>query len=104
MSKTNVGCHWQPEITVSKDPVSGATVHQMTHYKGHSSHFYFTYPCWYDNGSKIVIFSDREGRTNLFGVDLASGEMTQLTAPACPPHDERGHSTPMTRSLHPKGL
>lgn len=94
MSKTNIGCHWQPEVSITKDPVSGATVHQLTGYKGHSSHFYFTYPCWYDNGSKIVIFSDREGRTNLFGVDLASGKMAQLTAPVCPPHDERAIARP----------
>jgi len=73
------GCRWQPEMKISKDPVSGATVRQMTAYKGHSSHFYFTYPCWYDNGRKIVILSDREDRTNLFGVDLQSGEITQLT-------------------------
>ncbi len=60
-------------------PKSGATVHQLTAYKGHSSHFYFTYPCWYDKGRKIVFTSDRENRTNLFGVDLESGEITQLT-------------------------
>ena len=57
----------------------GATVRQLTNYMGHSSHFYFTYPCWYDNGRKIVIYSDRENRTNLFGVDLESGDITQLT-------------------------
>lgn len=79
MARTGIGCRWQPELQVYKDLVSGATVHQMTSYKGHSSHFYFTYPCWYDNGRKIVVFSDREDRTNLFGVDLASGEITQLT-------------------------
>ena len=40
MAKTGVGCRWQPEMSVGKDPVSGATVRQMTSYKGHSSHFY----------------------------------------------------------------
>jgi oligogalacturonide lyase len=45
-------------------------VHQLTAYKAHSSHFYFTYPCWYDNGRKIVFASDRDNRVNLFGVDL----------------------------------
>ena len=79
MARTGVGCRWQPELITYKDTVSGATVHQMTSYKGHSNHFYFTYPCWYDGGRKIVIFSDRDGHTNLFGVDLAGGEMTQLT-------------------------
>jgi oligogalacturonide lyase len=54
-------------------------VHQLTNYKGHSNHFYFTYPCWYDKGRKIVFYSDRENHTNLFGVDLESGGITQLT-------------------------
>ncbi len=79
MAKTGVGARWESELSVHQDPKSGATVHQLTAYKGHSSHFYFTYPCWYDKGRKIVFTSDRENRTNLFGVDLESGEITQLT-------------------------
>jgi oligogalacturonide lyase len=79
MAKTGVGRRWESELSVYPDPKSGATVHQLTGYMGHSSHFYFTYPCWYDNGKKIVFYSDRENRTNLFGVDLESGEITQLT-------------------------
>ncbi|MFN2109504.1 MAG: oligogalacturonate lyase family protein [Anaerolineae bacterium] len=79
MGKLNLGSHWASELAVYTDPVSGATVRQYTNYKGHSNHFYFTYPCWYDNGRKIVFYSDRENRTNLFGVDLESGAITQLT-------------------------
>jgi oligogalacturonide lyase len=79
MAKTGIGAHWTSEMNIYKDPKSGATVRQMTAYKGHSNHFYFTYPCWYDDGKKIVFTSDRENRTNLFGVDLESGEITQLT-------------------------
>ncbi len=66
MAKTGVGARWESELSVHQDPKSGATVHQLTAYKGHSSHFYFTYPCWYDKGRKIVFTSDREtGRTCL---------------------------------------
>ena len=79
MARTNIGSRWTPELTISQDPVSGATVRQLTDYKAHSHHFYFTYPGWYDDGRKIVIYSDRENRTNLFGVDLTSGDITQLT-------------------------
>jgi oligogalacturonide lyase len=79
VAKLNVGARWGSEMQVYEDPKSGATVHQMTNYLGHSNHFYFTYPCWYDQGRKIVFYSDRENRTNLFGVDLASGDITQLT-------------------------
>jgi oligogalacturonide lyase len=64
---------------VSQDPVSGATVRQLTNYKAHSWHNYFTYPGWYDDGRKVVIASDRANRRNLFGVDLESGVLTQLT-------------------------
>jgi oligogalacturonide lyase len=79
MARTGIGSRWTPELTVSPDPVSSATVRQYTNYLGHSNHSYFTHPCWYDDGRKIVIASDRENRTNLFGVDLTGGEITQLT-------------------------
>ena len=79
MARTGIGCRWEPELNIYQDPVSGATVHQLTNYKGHSNHFYFTYPCWYDEGRKIVFYSDRENATNLFGVDLESGDIVQLT-------------------------
>ena len=79
MSLSHSGRRWPSELIVSRDPVSGATVRQLTNYRAHSNHSYFTYPCWYDNGSKLVIASDRENRVNLFGVDLATGELTQLT-------------------------
>lgn len=79
MTKLNVGVRWESEMQIYQDSKSGATIRQMTNYLGHSNHFYFTYPCWYDQGRKIVFYSDRENRTNLFGVDLASGDITQLT-------------------------
>ena len=79
MAKTGIGSRWTPELSIYPDPVSGATVRQLTDHKGHSNHFYFTYPCWYDEGRKIVMISDRENCTNLFGVDLESGAITQLT-------------------------
>ena len=78
-STTNAGRRWPSELTVHKDPVSGAAVRQLTNYRAHSNHSYFTYPCWYDQGRKLVIASDRDNRVNLFGVDLESGELTQLT-------------------------
>lgn len=79
MGTRGKGSRWAAERTTSTDPVSGATVHQLTSYKGHSSHFYFTNPCWYDNGNKILFISDRENHTNLFSIELDSGEIMQLT-------------------------
>ncbi len=67
------------EKKVYKDPSSGVPVTQLTDYKGHSHHFYFTNPGWYESGRKLLFSSDRNNRTNLFGVDLESGEIEQLT-------------------------
>jgi oligogalacturonide lyase len=58
---------------------TGIEVRQLTNYKGHSYHLYFTNPGWYDGGRKLLFGSDRGNRTNLFSVELASGEITQLT-------------------------
>lgn len=79
MPRTMVGSRWQPELEITNDPVSGARVTQLTSYKGHSNHTYFTYPGWIDKGRKILISSDRENRRNLYSVDLNSGEIVQLT-------------------------
>lgn len=61
------------------DRQSGVTVTQLTNYKGHSHHFYFTNPGWYAGGQKLLISSDRNNRTNLYGIDMVSGEIEQLT-------------------------
>ncbi len=61
------------------DPLTGVEVTRLTRYKGHSHHFYFTNPGWYDRGRRLYFSSDRDNRTNLFGVELASGEIEQLT-------------------------
>lgn len=78
-SKTTLGKDWASEMRVLQDPVSGARVRQLTNYLGNSNSSYFTYPCWYAGGRKLVIASDRENRTNFFGVDLNTGDLTQLT-------------------------
>ncbi len=75
----SAGRVWTPEWQEYADPRSGARVRQLTGYKGHSHHLYFTNPGWYDGGRKLLFGSDRENRTNLFGLDLESGEITQLT-------------------------
>ena len=75
-----VGRIWPAEISESTDSLSGVAVRRLTAYRGHSHHFYFTNPGWYDGGKRLLISSDRENRTNLFGLELATGELTQLTA------------------------
>ena len=75
----SVGDTFAPEWKRFQDPISGVTVEQLTHYRGHSHHFYFTNPGWYDDNSKLLFSSDRNNRTNLYSVDLSSGVITQLT-------------------------
>ncbi len=66
-------------MKVYTDGMSRVKVTQLTDYKGHSHHFYFTNPGWYAAGGKLLFSSDRNDRTNLFGVDLETGEVEQLT-------------------------
>lgn len=67
------------------DSTSGVKVTQLTDYKGNSHHFYFTNSGWYDNGRKLLFSSTRNNRTNLFGVDIKTGEIEQLTDLEPPP-------------------
>jgi oligogalacturonide lyase len=67
------------------DSETGVSVRQLTAHKGHSHHLYFTNPGWYDGGRKLLFGSDRGNHTNLFGIDLASGAITQLTDLDQPP-------------------
>jgi oligogalacturonide lyase len=77
--KQNTGRIWPSEKKTYRDPISGATVHQLTNYLGTSNHAYFTNPCWYDDGKRLMFMSDRNNCTNYFSVELASGLITQLT-------------------------
>ncbi len=74
-----VGLRFPSERSTAKDAQSGVEVVQLTNYKGHSHHFYFTNSGWYDGGRRLLISSDRSNRTNLFGIELASGQIEQLT-------------------------
>ena len=73
------GRTWPCEWKTFEDPVSGVEVRQLTDYKGHSHHLYFTNPGWFAGGRKMLFGSDRENRSNLFSIDLESGEIVQLT-------------------------
>jgi oligogalacturonide lyase len=71
------GARFSAEWHSFTDPQTQVNVKQLTNYKGHSHHLYFTNSGWY--GNKLVFGSDRGNRTNLFSLDLGSGEITQLT-------------------------
>lgn len=75
------GSRFPVEWREFSDPQTAVKVKQLTNYKGHSHHLYFTNSGWYtDGGSQKLLFgSDRCNETNLFSIDLESGEITQLT-------------------------
>ena len=62
-----------------KDRISGATVHQLTNFKGHSVHPYFTDSGWYDNDRRMLFVSDRENVRNIYSIEIESGEISRLT-------------------------
>jgi oligogalacturonide lyase len=67
------------EMFAYRDPETGAEIVRLTGYRGHSHHAYFTVSGWYDSNRRLLFASERENRINLFSLELASGEITQLT-------------------------
>ncbi len=90
-----VGDQWMPEYKSFCDPVTGVRIQQLTDYKGHSHHLYFTNLGWYDSGRKVLFGSDRNNRTNLFSLDLETKKIQQLTdlEPIPPPLETEFMST-----------
>lgn len=75
----DVGRMWPSEAIVTQDAESGATVRQLTSHRAHSHHFYFTNSGWYAGGTRLLVSSDRGNATNLYGIELATGQLQQLT-------------------------
>jgi oligogalacturonide lyase len=75
------GTQFPAEWREFSDSQTGIKIKQLTNYKGHSHHLYFTNSGWYndDQGQKLLFGSDRCNTTNLFSLDLTSGTITQLT-------------------------
>ncbi|NHN29244.1 oligogalacturonide lyase [Paenibacillus sp. S3N08] len=69
---------WRSEQRSFQDRLTGVTVRQLTDYRSHSFHLYFTNNGFYGKG-KLLFGSDRGNVTNLYSLDLHSGEMAQLT-------------------------
>ena len=67
------------EMITFQDRTTGATVHQLTNYKCNSTHPYFTDDGWYDNDRRMLFISERENARNIYSIEIASGEISQLT-------------------------
>jgi oligogalacturonide lyase len=68
-----------PEWRDLVDAETGLVVRQLTGQPGHSHPLYFTNSGWYDDGRRLLFAAARGGATNLFGLDLRSGAIAQLT-------------------------
>ena len=68
-----------PEQIIRHDRYSGVCVRQLTDHLAHSYHLYFTNPGWWDGGRRLLFGSDRGNSSNLYSIELESGELSRLT-------------------------
>ena len=62
-----------------RDPTTRVRFRQLTDDPGDSHHLYFTNPGWFDGGRRLLFVSTRNGATNLFAMDLETGDFMQMT-------------------------
>jgi oligogalacturonide lyase len=93
----SVGRLYPPEWRWITDAQSGRPVHQLTAV-GHNYHLYFYNPTVTPDGRCLVFYSERTGLANLFRLDLASGEIAQLTD-AAPARADYWPFTPPVRGV-----
>jgi oligogalacturonide lyase len=77
--------NYPPEIRPYIDRRGNRNVRQLTNHKCHHHHLHFVNSPFWDSGKKLLIASDRGGRTNLYSIDLISGQITQHTDSDQPP-------------------
>ena len=61
------------------DPLTGRRVRQLTDSPAEDYHLYFYNPSVTPDGKYLIFLSERTGVSNLFRLDLQSGEIVQLT-------------------------
>jgi len=71
-------------ITESRDPVTGRTVRQLAAGDGNDYHIYYQAYGITRDGRWLAFFSERDRTTQLYRLDLQTGESTQLTAGRTP--------------------
>lgn len=81
------------------DEKTGTRIVQLTDFRAHSNHLYFTNSGWVDE-QQLLFNSDRGGSHNLYSVDLDSGRITQLTDLSEPNFEHR--QLGVTAAVNPK--
>jgi len=74
-----IGTTYAPEWRDYLDPLSGRGVRQLTDSPAEDYHLYFYNPSVTPDGKYLIFFSERTGVSNLFRLDLQSGQILQLT-------------------------
>src|SRR5690242_18889990 len=74
-----IGRKYAPEWRDYQDPLTGRRVRQLTDSPAEDYHLYFYNPSVTPDGKYLIFISERTRISNLFRVDLQSGEILQLT-------------------------
>ncbi len=74
-----VGKQFKDQQQRYTDRFSGHEVTRLTDWLAHSWQFYFTHPCWVDEGRAFLFHSERDNAGNYFRYELATGNIVQLT-------------------------
>src|SRR5215216_4945656 len=77
--RMTVGRMYASEWRDYQDPFTGRRVRQLTGSQAEDYHLYFYNPSVTPDGKYLIFFSERTGLSNLFRLDLQSGEIVQLT-------------------------
>ena len=79
-----IGTTYPPELTTYTDSQTGRRVTQLTNSNAKDYHLYFYNPTVTPDNQYLIFISERTGISNLFRLDLNTGEIVQLTdaAPA----------------------
>jgi len=74
-----VGTLFPPEKRTLRDEQTGRAVTQLTDSPAEDYHLYYYNPSITPDGKYLVFFSERTGLSNMFRLELESGEIVQLT-------------------------
>jgi oligogalacturonide lyase len=74
-----VGTVYPAEWRTYHDPQTGRAVTQLTNSPAEDYHLYFYNPTVTPNGRYLIFYSERTGLSNMFRLNLGSGEIVQLT-------------------------
>lgn len=79
-----VGDTFESEIREFRDPVTGRARRQLTAGDGNDYHLYYQAYSITPDGRWLAFYSERDRTTQLYRLDLQSGEITQLTEGVTP--------------------